>query len=325
MPERRILARPPARALEYRVVGGPRGKTCAEAVPVSVLLLDRGNRLYRGEVLRELDRLGFDSIIAVESGAEPLVLEAYAGRYPGLRFLIPSASSLPAGPGELINIGMRESCAPYVFVLWSDMGLSSAGLSGRFFERLAEQERLCMAPLLQAKGGEPIPSASVPVMEGQKLRVLFLPPGRDGSPSLFPFDYSGIYSREKFLHSGGFDTTIENPYWQVLDFGLRSWLWGEEIRLAQALRVAYQEGPPAWDTSPGSDYRKLWLRNLAPEYRGDSAVIPGRRFWTYLKSRHDPFLAYPEFRAQQAWVEANRFRFKMDAASLVDLWEDETP
>lgn len=328
---------PERRSLEYRVVGGPRGRQASAAQPVSVLLLDRGNRLYRAELLHELDRLGFDSILAVESGGEPLELESLSARHPGLRFLVPAPASgstaaeagggeaPPPSPGELINIGMRESAAPFVFVLMSDMGISTAALSGRFFERLTEQERLCLSPSLLTKGGEPLPSAATPVMEGQKLRVLLLPPASDGARSLFPFDFTGIYSREKFLQAGGFDPAIGNPYWQALDFGFRAWLWGEEIRLSASLRVAYQDEAPVLDTSPGPAARRFWLRNLAPEYRDDSVLLPGRRFWSYARSGRDLFSAVAEFRAGRDWVARNRFRFRMDATSLVDLWEDEAP
>jgi hypothetical protein len=304
------------------VVGAPRGKACPESLPVSVLLLNRGTRLYRSEVFRELERIGFESVVSVEErGLEGSDVEGLAARYPRARFLLLAE---PASPGEMVNLGMRESCGPFVFVLWSDMSLSTQGLSSRFFERLAERDILCQAPFLSAKGGDPVPSAASPALHRSSLKVLHLAPGKDGARSIYPFDYCGIFSRERFVLTGGYDGGIANPYWQKLDFGFRSWLWGEEIRLAQALKVAYDEAPPSEDATPDEHYKRFWLKNLAPSYRGDSAQIPFSRCWSYLTSHAgNLFTATSEFRAAREWVRLNRYRFKSDASSLVDLWDEE--
>jgi len=310
-------------SIPYTVVGGPKGRSQGEGLPVSVLLLDRGSRLYRSELFRELDRLGFESVVSVEEGSEAVDVEALSQRFPKVRFLLLGGK---ASPGEKINLGMRESSSPYVFALWSDMRLVASGLSGRFFERLAEQNLLCLAPFLQAKRGETLPTAAAPALERQNLRILPLVPARDGALSLYPFDYAGIYSREKFVLSGGYDGGIANPYWQKLDFGFRSWLWGEEIRLSQALRVAYEEEPPTEDSTPDEDYKWFWLKNLAPVFRGDSAAIPPSRYWAYLRRRGGrPFAAAREFRAAADWVRTNRYRFRSGASSVVDLWEEAKP
>jgi hypothetical protein len=307
----------------YTVVGGGKAEGPQEGRAVSVILLDRGTRLYRAELFRELERQGFESVISVEDGAEAVDVESLAQRHPRVRFVLLGG---PANAGEKLNLGMREARTPYALVLWSDMRLASAGLSSRFFDRVAELDLLCLAPFLAARKGETMPTALAPAMERQSLRILSLAPGRDGARSLFPFDYAGIYSREKFLLSGGFDGSIGKPHWQLLDFGFRAWLWGEEIRLSQALRLEYLEEPPAEDSTPDAGYKRFWLKNLAPSFRGDFAATSLSRFWGYWKrSGGDPFSARREFREAAEWVRENRFRFRMDASSLVDLWEDESP
>ena len=308
--------------MPYTVVGAPKGKASPDSLPVSVLLLNRGSHLYRGEALRELDRLGFESVVSVEErGSEGADIEALAARYPRARFLLLSG---PTSPGEMVNLGLRESSGPFVFVLWSDMRLSTQGLSSRFFERLAERDALCQAPFLATKDGEAIPSAASPALHGSSLKVLSLPPAKDGAKSLYPFDFCGIYSRERFVLSGGFDGGIKSPYWQLLDFGFRAWLWGEEIRLAQAFKVAYDEAQAVEDTTADESYARFWLKNLAPSFRGDSSQLTISRFWSYLRSRSgNPVSAVSEFRAAREWVKINRYRFRSDAASLVDLWGEE--
>jgi hypothetical protein len=305
----------------YTVVGAPKPPPGSEAGSTSVVLLNRGSRLFRGEPLGELERAGLRRILSVEAGGEGFDVEGLSARHPGARFLLLSE---PASVGVQVNLAIRESPGPYVFVLWSDMSLSAQGLSSRFFERLAERDLLCSAPALFAKGGEQLPSASTPAMNRSSLKVLGLVPEKDGVKSLMPFDYAGIYSKERFTLTGGFDANIANPYWQRLDFGFRAWLWGEEIRVTQALKLSYAEPPPPEDETPGEGYKWFWLKNLAPSFRGDSGAIGMSRLWSYLLSRRaGASAAFVEFRAAREWVRLNRYRFRTDAPSLVDLWDED--
>jgi hypothetical protein len=290
---------------------------------MSVVLLNRGSKLYRAEAIGELERAGLTAIMSVEPMGEALDIESISAKHPGARFLLLSE---PASIGVQVNLAIRESPGPYVFVLWSDMSLSAQSLSSRFFERLAERDLLCSAPSLFGKGGEQLPSATTPAFHRSSMKVLSLVPERDGAKSLYPFDYAGIYSREKFVRTGGFDPGLANPYWQKLDFGFRAWLWGEEIRVAQALKLSYAEPSPPEDETPDEGYKWFWLKNLAPSFRGDSGAIGLSRFWAYLRSRRDRATsAMGEFRAAREWVHLNRYRFRTDASSLVDLWDEEEP
>jgi hypothetical protein len=308
-----------AGAVTYTVVGAPKAAPAADA-PLSVVLLNRGSRIYRGDALGELERSGLGNILSVEQRPDALDFEALSSRHPGVRFLILSE---PASPGVQVNLAIRESPGPYVFVLWNDMSLSSQGLSSRFFERLSERDILCQAPALFARGGDQLPSAASPAFNRSSLKVLLLPAAKDGTRTLFPFDYAGIYSREKFALTGGFDPSLPNPYRQKLDFGFRSWLWGEEIRIAQALKVSYAESPSPEDETPDECYKWFWLKNLAPSFRGDSGAISASRLWPYLRSRGGKApAAWGEFRAAREWVRINRYRFRTDAGSLVDLWDE---
>lgn len=308
-------------AVPYTVVGGARGGN-GSGVPMSLIVLNRGPALFRAEILRDVDRLGFDAITCVEEpGAELFEMEALCQRFPRLRFLVLGA---PADPGTRINIAIRESASPFVFVLWNDMTIETAGLSGRFLERMVERDLVCLAPFLSGPDGNVLPVSATPALQGSSLHILPLADARDGARSLYPFDYCGIYSRERFILLGGYDGRLANPFWQRLDFGFRAWLWGGEIRLSQSLRVAYREGPPTENSTVDADYRWFWLKNLAPRHRGDAAVIPRARFGEYLSSRKGGlWRALGEFRAARAWVALNRYRFREDAERLVELWDEE--
>jgi hypothetical protein len=303
----------------YTVIGGTRSRGAREGFPVSVLLLNRGPRIYRSSLLQDLTHIGFESIISMETGSDSPEIESLATRFPNVRFI---SFQETVSIGDRLNVGMRESVAPYVFVLWNDMRLATSTLSSRFFEKVAELDAACLVPTIADTQSVVIPSIVHPAMARQNLRMVPLTPVKDGEKTVFPFDWSGIYSREKFMLLGGFDWTIRNPYWQRLDFGLRAWLWGEELRYAQALRLRYESAPPADDVSPDLDYGRFWLKNLAPVFRGDSAVLPGVKYFSYLaKARRGPLSALEEFRAARTWINTTAFRFKQDASRLVDLWD----
>ena len=303
----------------YTVIGGTRSRPSRDGFPVSVLLLNRGPRLYRASLLQDLTHIGFESIISMETGSDSPEIESLAARFPNVRFISFQES---VSIGDRLNVGIRESGAPYVFVLWNDMRLATSTLSSRFFEKVVELDLACLVPTIADTQGVIIPSIVHPAMARQSLRMVPLTPSKDGENTVFPFDWCGIYSREKFILLGGFDWTIRNPYWQRLDFSMRAWLWGEEIRYAQALRLKYESSPPPDDVSPDIDYGRFWLKNLAPVYRGDSALIPGVKFFPFLaRARRGPLSALDEFRAAKTWVTANAFRFRQDASRLADLWD----
>jgi hypothetical protein len=324
-----------AGSVPYTVVGAPKAESEARAKgrasPLSVILLNRGSRLYRGDAIGELERAGLGPVLSVESQPEArpeaLDVEALSAKHPAARFLLLSTS---ASPGVQINLAMRESSGPYVFVLWNDLSLAAQGLSSRFLERLAERDALCRAPFLFATGAEQLPSAAAPAMNDSlasrrgSLKIIGFVPEKDGEKSLYPFDYAGIYSREKFVLTGGFDANLRNPYWQKLDFGFRAWLWGEEIRVSQALKLSYADSPASEDETPDEGYKWFWLKNLAPSFHGDNASIGASRFWSYLRSRGggSAASAIGEFRSAREWVALNRYRFRTDASSLVDLWDE---
>ncbi len=228
-----------------------------------------------------------------------------------------------SSPGAQIDAAFREALSDHIFVLHGDMQITASSISSRVFSKIAERERLCAVPVFRDASGEELPTAIGPV------------PGRNGSfetqpsaaggreaPTLCVWDYSGIYRREKHLAIGGFDADILEPWWQKLEYGLRAWLWGEELRTHPALRVSYLDEPPSEDSSPGPGYRRFFLKTLAVKRRGDFARLPRSRWAAYRRSSGESASATREsFREIRRWVEANRFRFMIDAAQLTELWD----
>jgi hypothetical protein len=309
------------------------GKERCGSTGLSAVLLNRTSRFPRRTVFQELEKAGFDYVLSMECNGERYDLEELSSRFPFVRFIL-----LPQGlsPGEQINLAACELSSPLFFVLWNDLRIVSGGGAGRIVGRLcldleelkkAESagpyRQLCTVPVIQNTRCETLPTLIAPSVSRGNIKPLIFSPKKEGLPSLYPFDSVGVYDRERFIRLGGFDLTLKNPYWQLMDFGFRSCLWGEEIRVTQQLKLSWEGEFPVADTTPDESYRRFYLKNLAPAFRGDYAHLPLRRFFGYFRrSGLDPFSAWEEFFQARRWVKTNRYRFRSDARTVNDLWED---
>jgi hypothetical protein len=287
-------------------------------------------------MFQELEKTGFDYIVSVED-AEHYDIEELSTRFPFVRFILlkeASGAGEAPSPGELINLAVSEIPSPLFFVLWNDLSIIHSGGAGRIADRLncttedirsgnpGPTRRLCTTPVIQNFRFETLPTLITPVLERGTVRPELSATEREGAPSLFPFDGVGVYDRDRFIKLGGFDITLKSPYWQLMDFGFRACLWGEEIRSTQHIRLSYNGRIPIADGTADESHRRFYLKNLAPVFRGDGAEIPARRFFSYLvRSGKDPFMAWADFKEARSWVMANRYRFHTDARALVELWD----
>jgi hypothetical protein len=312
-----IFRRPPA---SYTVIGGPRSdRVRRDGDWLSVVLLARGGRFYREELLKELAAIPQIQVLSVEGPQPAYDLEELARRHPAVRFLVLQSQ---ASPGEKINLGMEEAGSSLVLVLWSDMFDDGGSLAGGVPEQTRKRDLLCAVPRLKNARAEVVPSILVPAMIKGHLKVLPWKPWQEGVRSLYPFDYCGLYSRRRFRQLGGFDPWMANPYWQKMDFGFRASLWGETIAWYPRFQLGYSSEPEVEDTTPDSSYKLFFLKNLAVRFTGDSGLLPLARLPRYaLRSGSGLFDSLKEFREVRAWVHENRFRFQGDLPSLLSRWE----
>jgi hypothetical protein len=304
----------------YTVVGGTER---AASTGLSAVLLNRGGRYPRRTLFQEMEKAGFDYIISIEGSQERYDLEDLSGRFPFVRFILMKEN---VSPGEQINLAVSELSSPLFFVVWNDYRLFDGISAQRIVELLEGGRRICTVPVIQNSRFEVLHTVITPLYYQNTVKAVPELPERENQPSLFPHDWVGIYDRERFLRLGGFDAELQSPHWQLMDFGFRAHLWGEDIRSTQLVRMVYDgETLPADSTADGS-YRLFYLKNLAPVFRGDHGHIPLRRFPSYLvKSGWDILTAWEEFSRERRWVEENRSRFQSDARALTDLWEHGQP
>ncbi len=306
---------------DYTVVGGTGGERETRHTPLfSVIVLNRGGRYRRGDLFARLEKLGASDIISVEGETPQYDVEQLTASFPKVRFMLLHRSM---NIGHRINIGMSELKTRYVLVIWNDMTVDGT-LAARSIDRMRDEELLCMVPIIRNERGETVPSIMAPAFFRRLLRVVPKTPIVDEEVTLFPFDYCGFYHRERFLQLHGFDTHIERPYWQKLDFGFRAFMWGEQIRTNSTVRAQQLSQTEPDDTTPDLGYRRLYLKALAVRFQGDYGILPWRRFPGFvLRSGAGVVGSLQLFREIRRWVYENRFRFRQNARSVTDLWEYE--
>lgn len=301
----------------YTVVGGeiPRYRPYSTNWPsLTVLLLNRGSRQYRGILFQELCSLGSVEVLSLEQSPAPHNLETLSRRYANLKFLIFAQKSTI---GAQINAAMREANSEYIYVLQGDMRTNISTPLPKL------TEILCTTPVFTDNQGKTIPTSIGPIAGAKRIfdtqpRL----PEKNGTPSLIPWDYTGIYSKTRHQNIGGFDPQIEESWWQKLDYGMRAWLWGEEIRTHLSLRISYLDELHMEDLSPGIGYLRFYLKNLAVRKDGDSVSLPVRLIWPLLFSAGLSLRAVRrQIRELKHWMRLNRYRFKKDAVELTELWD----
>jgi hypothetical protein len=303
----------------YTIVGGRKSNKNLSLSPVlSLLVLDRGGRQYKAEYLKHLESLGDVEIISVQGPGTTYDVESLAIKFPQVKFLIFGKAT---SPGEKINIGILESLGRNIMVFWDDMR-PGYRITEKFLNNIDKSENLCVVPILQSIKYETVPSLMAPAFFGSRLKIISLMPSSNEAETIYPFDYSGIYSKEKFLTSGGFDFNIKNPYWQKLDFGFRVHMWGELVSFNTGIKIEYLIEQIPEDTTPDKDYKMFYLKNLIVRFSGDNAFISWGKFLSYsLKSGSSLLSSIKEFRAARKWVDINKYRFVSDARQVTDLWE----
>jgi len=312
----------------YTAVGS---KERAASTGISAVVLNRPGQYQPRAFFTDLENTGFDNVISIESCAPHYDIEELSGRFPFVRFILPEKE---LNIGEQINLAASEIESSLFFVLRSDMKIIAGGTAKRMAERLSVCEdkeasvteigskRLCTVPVIMNSNYEILPSLIAPMTRRSKMKPVFLEPQNEGDLSLYPFDGAGIYDRKRFIHTGGFDITLNNSFWQLMDFGFRSRLWGEEIALSLQLKLSYNGELPAENITVEESYRRFYMKNLAPVFRNDYAHLPYYRFLAYLfKSKDEFFSSLEEFKECRKWVTKNKFRWICDAREVTRHWD----
>ncbi len=307
--------------IPHSVIGGASAESSAHEKELSVILLNRGGRYYRSDVFQNLANAGFSSILSIENSPEPYDVENLSLRFPFVKFLVPQNRLTM---GEMINAAVAESSSRFVFILWNDQRLGTTTAEKILSLLNSAQDNLfCLAPVLSGDTFGLLPARMTPELAKKQFTIKPLPCTKNLEQTIYPFDFTGVYNREKFIDYGGFDSSIKNAYWQNADLGFRVNLWGGEIRIFHHFRLLYESATPVENVESDLEYLKFYLKNLAPVFKERFAVLPFSKFFSFAaKSGMSVFDSWNYFKDASKWVSVNASRFVTDAPALVNSWDN---
>ena len=305
----------PSISESYSVVGG--FWTGPEAVvPLALVVLPRGPSLFRPHLLERFHALGFSEILCVETGTPRYDTAGLVGRLPRLRILV---HRTPLSGGEAVNLAAREIRRDKFLVLWDDQELVEPAPS-RLGSLLGNGQVAVVPQRLDSQGRE-TPSVQVPGLQKDRLKILALGADQESVDTLFPPEYVALYDRERFYHTGGFDPDLGNSFWQKVDWGLRSRLWGASLVVNRTFQVRSTRNLRSEDQTPDRSYPRFYLRNLAVRHAGDHSVLPMARFGAHWRrSGLGLGASLRMFLQERQWVKTHRYLYKTDAKVLMELW-----
>ncbi len=305
------------RQIAHTALGG-REKNTKVLMPVSCLVLNRTSNQYRSRVFKNLLACGFESIVSVEFRHTSRNTEQLAAQFPTVKFICVQES---VTVGDLINVGMAEIESPYVLLVQEDMCIDNFKFNATLANKLMEFGQFCVCPRLMTDDMQGLPVRFMPSMKDFQFDVDSSLGLVDKAATMYPVDLNGFYDYKKFVQLGGFDYTITSPYWQKTDLFFRAWLWGEKVNLSAAFSLSYSGEVPIENRTTDISYLMFYLKNILPAFKNDHGEISLSSFWRF-HSRSSCGIneaARLFFRARK-WVKVNRYRFKMDAVSLMENW-----
>lgn len=301
-----------------RTVIGGKENTSPSAIPVTCLVLMRSGNHYRSRVFENIDKLNFKEVITIEKNGTSNFSEQLSRQFPCIKML---STDEDVTTGEMLNIGMDEASNDYVLVVHDDLCTENFSFSTAIAEKLMELNQFCVVPRLTLNGIQAIPVNFIPGVNHSVLEITSLLNNTNGTPTLYPFDHIGFYSKEKYMLLGGADYTITSAYWQNVDLAFRAWLWGERITISSLFQFTYNCDVPGEERTPDYSYLRFYLKNLLPVFDFDHAYIPGSSFFTFrLRSSLSMAETIRQFKNARKWTEENKYRFKCDASLLIENW-----
>ncbi len=304
--------------VSYAVVGGAE-KTTKVLIPATCVVLSRNGKYYRSKVFENLLQKGFSEIISVNIASNQNNIDSLARQFPTIKFLVVLEN---VSQGELLNIAFSEASENHVLVLQEELCLDKLNFNSSMALKLIQKKQFCIVPKLFSSTYVKLPTVFLPSAKKSVFNIEVGEFSTGEKKTLYPADYVGFYDREKFILLGGFDYTIFSEFWQKVDFFFRAWLWGEKIFATSELEFVYAGQIPEENQTVDISYLRFYLKNLLPVFYYDHAKIPWYSYFTFkLRSSCGFFESLRQLRDAIKWTEENRYRFKMDAVSLIENWE----
>lgn len=289
-------------------------------MPVTCILLCHGINQFKQIVYKNLLDKGFAQIISVERKTLVNNVEEISNQFPQIKFIVPLEDDI--SEGDMLNIAMSESEFKNVLVLQEEQCTQNFVFTSLMAKKLIDKNVFCVCPKLVSANYDSMSVCFKPSMKKSKFQIEEIQNYNDGDKTLYSADLSGFYNLDKYIQLGGIDYTIKSEYWQKLDLFLRAWLWGEETIISSSLVLRYGESVINYNKTPDETYMRFYLKNLLPVFKTDHAYIPLKSFIAFnFRSPYSFSDTVFLFNDARKWTSKNQYRFKTDAATLIQNWE----
>lgn len=280
-----------------------------------ISLLHREETLSIGVLAQESGEALASAIESLSTYANwPLNVLMYEeqGRIPELRLRFPFVTfivfSLPATFGAMANAMANECYTTFFYLIRSDLRCDVFDTTEAIELLHRSDKPAAVTPFLENRNHEPIPVIQAPMLKDGLIDPVPFFATKEISPTLYPYLGLGIYERALFQRLRGFDEQIEGDYWQILDFGLRSWLYGYPIFNLPSLSCRFHHKQSIIeDRSLREGLKRLHTKALAVRQ------MNGKNYPKRAGKYHDPHV--------HAEVKKRLALYKTDFQQLVDQWQ----
>ncbi len=306
--------------VSYTILGGEtldRKKKSQDGF--SIILLNSSSNPYRTPLFNELKKLQAVEVLSIETDPSPRDVLMLMQLYNNVRFIIFKKGT---DTGHRLDTAFNEALCNHCYVISPNMQMKRPDTLNHLLGEIMERKQICTVPVIQNLDGEILHTTVGPMPTGRtRFQVLPTAPGKRETPTLFPWDYFGMYNLEKHRKLGGFDHSIKESWWQLLEYGMRAWLWGEKLSTHPELKIGLLVDLPSVNTSPGMGYRRFYLKILAVHRRNGGGRLSRLQWWSYLiRSGDKDHSASSDWKEIHHWVRENSHRYKLDAIELSEHW-----
>lgn len=233
--------------------------------------------------------------------------------YPDVTFL---CFKNMASVGEMINAFADECYATFFFLTRTDcqiIAFDGASLVSSMNER---NHPALTTPLILNQDGELLPTLRAPFIRGREIDPLsFLPnisEAKIKEKTLYPLLGLGFYDRALFQRLRGYDEEIMGEFYQLLDFGIRCYLFGHSIYSSSDLVLQFpQKHSIIEDRSSCPGMNRAYTKALSIHR------IAGKNVVEKWKPYVDKQLLKTEIKKKQVILQ------KTDFFTLIEKWKSD--
>lgn len=207
----------------------------------------------------------------------------------------------------LTKIALEDCKATYLLILDARMSVDKIDIQSLMDLLAKDKELLAISPIIKNRLKENIPSISVPTLFDNQIQSLnFFPSSK--TLTLYPFLGVALYNRALFERLKLVDPNIKSEYWQLMDLGFSTYLFGYKILSHPSFICSFLENIIE-DRSDAPGLDRLYTKALCVRQdRGKNRI---KKFGKYSNSKY------------LKTIEKKISLYKIDIFKLIDNWQVE--